>query len=157
MSKTDQESPQVPVSLAEASWRLGWHMADEAIQHIENVGILQKGKKRRKKPVSFSPEILMELSAILHLGSWLEGGLCDFLKEKEVSAAFSTMADSEKKLTFDPQVFACEEGLPPLTSKIFEIWEKHLAWSAREELNVDVLLDLSESDDEVVLEDLADF
>lgn len=156
MSKADLESPQIPSSLVEASCRLGWHMADEAIKHIENVGILQKGK-RQKKPVSFSPEILMELSAILRLGSWLEGGLCDFLKDEEVSAAFTTMVDSEKKLTSDPQAFECGEGLPPLTTKIFEIWEKHLAWSAREELDVDLLLDLSEMDDGAVLQNLADF
>ncbi|MBI4305430.1 MAG: hypothetical protein HY678_03835 [Chloroflexi bacterium] len=131
-------------------------MADEVIRHLESIGIVPSKEQRRKKRVSMSPEILMELSACLRLNSWLEGDLCDGLKKEDVDAVFSAMKDSLAKLTADARAFSKTEGLPLLTQKVFDIWEKHCAWSGLDELSADVLLDLSPSDGEEALNELAE-
>jgi len=150
----DSESPQDPSSQIEAAAREGRLMIDQAIRHLENVGILPSLQKRLQRPVRLSPEILMELAAVLRLSSWLDGGLYEPLKE-EVSEAFAALEDTEAKLAADSHAFDGLEGLPPVTDKLFGIWEKHLASSGLEELSADVLLDVSPEDEEELLKDFA--
>jgi hypothetical protein len=150
------ESRQAPPSLIAASAQRGWLMAGVAIQHLEALGILPSKEERRKKPVRVSPHILMELSAALCLGAWEDGGLCQLLEE-DSSSAYSVMDESVAKLTADPGAFARLDGLPPLIDKLFDLWVKRFAWSGLEDLNADVVLDLSESDEEGLLKDVAEF
>jgi hypothetical protein len=150
------EVSQEPSSPVEAACRYGWLLADEAIRHLEGVGILPTAEKRRKKPVRVSIEILMELSAVLRLNAWLEAGLGELLGDDAISSALTAMDESEAKLTADPQAFAQEQGLPPLLDKVFAIWDGYLASSGLEELNVDVLLDVTPAEEEGLLGELAD-
>jgi hypothetical protein len=131
-------------------------MGDHAMQHLQKVGIFPDTEWRKQRPVRIPPDILMELASVMRLRSWCEGGLCDHLKEN-AAPAFAAFDYSVAKLSADPRAFAQEEDLPPLTAQIFDIWERHLAWSGLEELNADVLLDHSPADDEVLLNELVDF
>jgi hypothetical protein len=156
-SPATSATTQSPSFLVESAFRRGWQMADEAIRRLEERGILPPAKKRQKNQTLVAPEILMEISAILRLTSWMEGGLCGLLKNEQISRLFAALDVSENRLTADPNAFADLQDLPPLTQDVFDLWEKHLSWSGIEELNADVVLDLSASDEEQQLNELADF
>jgi hypothetical protein len=158
MSKLPDTSDvsEEPSSAAEAAYRYGWMLADEAIRHLEGVGILPSAEKRRKKPVRVSLGLLMELSAVLRLNAWLETDLGELLDAAAFSPALTAMDESLAKLTADPQAFAQEHGLPPLLDKVFAIWDSYFASSGLEELNADVLLDVTPADEDGLLTELAD-
>jgi hypothetical protein len=149
------DSDRDPLFLVDASCRLGQSLADQAIHHLENIGILPDAKHRRKKPVAVPLGLLMDLGAILRLRSWQEGGL-DHFPGDEVPALLAALDRSETTLASEPQAFADLEGLPPLADRIFTVWETYFAWSGLEELNADVRVDLAAADEGEMLEDLAD-
>jgi len=149
------EIAPAPPLLVEAAYRQGWLMADVAIQHLRKTGILPGKAQRPEKPVSVPPEILMELAAVMRLSSWQQGGFAEFLGE-ELTNVLATLDDSERRLAADPNAYAQQETLPPVTGQILNIWERHLAWSGLEELSADVLLDLSPTEEQGMIEELAD-
>jgi hypothetical protein len=131
-------------------------MADETCRHLKKVGILP-GKEKRCKGLVRNPAILLELSAVLRLSAWQESGLLDYVREEETSALYAAMQDSVTGLTQDPSAFAQEEGLPPLSEKVFAFWEKYLAWTSLEQLGADMFLEQSPSDEDEMLKELADW
>src|SRR5262249_52090299 len=148
-------SPQEPRSLVETAYQQGWLMAGNAIEHLQHVGILPTKEKPGQRPRSLSLGILMELSALLRLQAWHEGGVRDTLTET-IPAAVAALDESAAKLTSDLRMFAHAEELPPLTEHVFALWKRHLAWSGLEELTADIFLHVSPADEEAMLEDLAD-
>jgi hypothetical protein len=85
-AQTNPQPAEVPPSRLEAAYRLGWLMAGEAIRHVEDIGILPRKEKRRKRPVPVAPEILMELAAVLRLHSWQEGAWSQPFQDELTSA-----------------------------------------------------------------------
>jgi hypothetical protein len=154
--KPSPESPQESTCLMEASMRRGWLMADLAIRHLEAVGILPPKEKRGEKPIPMSLGIMMELSAALCLSAWEDAGLCQLMAE-DISSAYEAMNESVARLTADPHALDLIDGLPPFMQKLYEIWTTRFAWSSLDDLKADVFLDRAESDEDSILNVMAEF
>ena len=149
------ESESSPPGLIDACFSRGYLLAGAAIDHLSGKGMLSRKGPQRQKEILANPELLMELSAARLLEDWLASGLCDSFPE-ETDAAFEALDESVAALRANPQAFAWQEELPPLTEAMFRIWQSYCAWSGLEELNADLLLQASEADEEPLLEQLAE-
>ena len=149
------QSPSSHDAANDASARRGHRSARRLYDHLNSIGILRSAQDLCKQ-VFATPELLMELAAILQLRDWMQNGLCECFPE-QTDAAFAAMDISLKAFQANPNAFAGQEELPPLAEAIFKIWESYCAWAGLEELDADVLLKASEADEAQLLEELADF
>jgi hypothetical protein len=153
--QSPSQSADIPTAFPEPAFRLGWLLADEALGHLQERGI-PAGKHRHRKNLALAyPEILMELAAVLPLIAWQRGELFGLL-EDDVATLASALDDARRGVTAVPSDVSEPDRLPALTEGVFRIWERRLSWSALSELSADVLLDVSPSDEECLLEELAD-
>jgi hypothetical protein len=106
-----------------------------------------------KKPIALPREFLRELGAILRLALWERAGLCDRL-DHGLPPAREALRDLFTRFLRVPHVWESAEVASGLALAVFDISLSRLAWAAREEVNVDVVLD--EPHDKILLEGLAD-
>lgn len=139
------DSQHSPSTVEDPAFLLGYQMADETIRQIRDA--------RMALP---SVAALMEISAASRLDAWIEGGLCNSFDEEVGSAVASLDAATFHQLD-DEHAFVAPNKLPPLTESVFDIWKRHFAWSALEEVGADVVIDQTGLHREALLEALADF
>jgi hypothetical protein len=157
MSRTaadcEQIPPVTPASLA--AFQRGYLLAEKVIAYLGKERSQKRSATTQSPPLSASPELLMELASVRIFNDWLESRLCDHFPA-ETEAALAALDKSTKALDADPDAFDDMDGLPPLTDVIFGIWSSRFAWNGLLELKADVLLQVSEDDENRLLNELAD-
>lgn len=99
-----------------------------------------KSLGRRKLP-PLPAEFLLELSAVLRVAAWQQGGLTVEM-QVDFPPAEDLLRELLERLRDRPESFAVDPvACPaPLTNRVTRLWLRHCSWSAPAEVGVDVVI-----------------